>query len=300
MVKPRALITGATGFIGRQLAARLETDSWRVVRAVRSGPEGLPSGYLGLGPSPWDAGTFAAAIAVVRPDVIFHFAGVTRSNTAAAFYATNVTMCAHLLDAVAASNIHPRVVLAGSAAEYGFVPEEELPVREDMICSPITHNGISKYAQTQLGLAFNRGGERVLVTRIFNPIGTGMPEHLALGSFAAQIRSAKPILSVGNLSVERDFIDVAEAARLISALASTPANFGRIFNICSGVGYSLHDLVDKMVYLSGHPIRLQVSTERLRAGEMRCFRGSTANLEAAGLTITPSDLSLTLSRLITG
>ena len=155
-MKPRALVTGASGFVGRHLATQLETDGWHVIRAVRAEPTGLAPGYFGLGRAPWDAAHFASAIDETRPDVVFHMAGATWAESAAAFYAANVMLAAYLLDAVAASQTRPAVVLAGSAAEYGPVTDNQLPVHEEMACNPVTHNGISKYAQTLLGLAHAR------------------------------------------------------------------------------------------------------------------------------------------------
>ena len=192
------------------------------------------------------------------------------------------------------------MVLAGSAAEYGHVPEALLPVCEDAPCNPLTHNGISKHAQTMLGLAHARAGLRVLVARVFNPVGAGMPQRLALASFARQLREGCENLTVGNLEVARDFIHVAEAARLIAALASRQEVYGRIFNICSGEAFQLRPLVQEMVRLSGRPVRLDVSPALLRPGEMRQFHGSVARLTAAGLSVRVPDFSRILPELLAG
>ncbi|HET8995175.1 MAG TPA: NAD-dependent epimerase/dehydratase family protein [Acetobacteraceae bacterium] len=296
----RALVTGATGFVGRHLVAELQSAGWQVVRAVRAEPDRTPPGTLGLGCDPWTTATFAGALEQARPDVVFHMAGLTWADAPAAFYAANVMLAAHLLDAVAASDTRPAVVLAGSAAEYGYVPNSLLPVREDAPCNPVTHNGISKYAQTLLGLAHARAGLRVLVARIFNPVGTGMPQRLALASFARQLRDGCDSLTVGNLDVARDFIDVAEAARLIVALAGRPESDGQVINICSGVAFVLRPLVETMIRLTRRDVRLDVAPALLRPGEMRAFLGSTARLSAAGLTVQPPDFSRILPALLAG
>lgn len=296
----RALLTGATGFIGRHLMGQLRTEGWQVVGAVRAAPDSAPDGMLGMGPGPWDTATFAAALSQVRPDVVFHMAGLTWADSPAAFYAANVQLAAHLLDAVAASRTPPAVVLAGSAAEYGHVPESLLPVREDAPCNPVTHNGISKHAQTLLGLAHARAGLRVLVARIFNPVGAGMPRRLALASFARQLREGCESLTVGDLGVARDFIHVTEVARLIAALASRQEAYGGVFNICSGEAFQLRPLVQQMIRLSGRPVRLDVSPALLRPGEMQQFRGSVDRLTAAGLSVQVPDFSRILPELLAG
>lgn len=293
----RALVTGANGFIGQHIARRLADDGWEVVRGVRTAPLPVPSGTLALGSNQWDLACLTAALADVAPDTVFHFAGLSSAEQPVDLYATNVMLTARLLEAAASQRLPPAVVLAGSAAEYGIVSEVCQPTAEDTPCAPVTHYGISKYAQTMLGLAWARNGLRVLVARIFNPIGKGMPGHLALASFAAQIREGANVLRVGNLDVCRDFLDVAEAARLIVALASREGSYGQTVNICSGVASPLRPLVDALIQHSGRAVQLEVMADRLRPGEMRSFRGDTTRLRAAGLQPAPPDFNALLTEL---
>ena len=296
----RALVTGANGFLGRRVVARLEAEGWTVTCGVRTAPDPVLPGTIVLGSGPWTSEGLAAALAVASPEVVFHLAGSAWATPVAALYETNVMLAARLLDVAAARTPSPAVVLAGSAAEYGFVPEDRQPVTEDQPCLPVTHHAIAKYAQTQLGLAWARAGLKVLVARLFNPVGAGMPRRLALASFAAQIRAAGPKLEVGDLDVARDFIDVNEAAMLVVALAADPGNFGQVVNICSGTTVRLRPLVEKMIRLAGQPIEIAVVPTRLRVGEMRVLCGDTARLRAAGLTVRPPDFSILLPDLLHG
>jgi len=296
----RALVTGATGFVGGAVVARLEAEGWHVVRAARVPVRGSLAQTMVLGPAPWDQATFASAIASVRPDVVFHLAGVTHAPSAADMYGTNTGLAASLLDAVSASPARPAVVLMGSAAEYGNLPPDCLPAREDGPCQPVTDYGISKFAQTLLGMARARNGIAVLVARMFNPLGAGMPPQLALASFARQLRQGASRLLVGDLDVARDFIDVVEAAGLIVALASGPQNYGRVYNICSGTAVVLRPLVEELIGLSGQAVQLVVDRERLRPGEARVLFGDTARLRAAGLSVGAPDFAALLAKLIAG
>lgn len=296
----RALVTGANGFLGRRVVARLEADGWAVVRAVRAAPDPVPAGTLVLGAGPWSAASLAAALDAAAPDVVFHLAGSAWAEPVAALYETNLMLAARLLDAAAARTPSPAVVLTGSAAEYGFVPEDRQPVSEDQPCAPVTHHGIAKHAQTQLGLAWAQAGLPVLIARLFNAVGAGMPQRLALASFAAQIRDGATVLEVGDLDVMRDFIDVAEAARLIVTLAADPTRFGQVVNICSGIGVPLRPMVEDMIRRSGQPIGISVAQARLRPGEMRVLRGDTARLRAAGLAAQAPDFARLLPTLLGG
>jgi len=290
----RALVTGASGFLGRHIAARLGAAGWTVARLGRA-----PAPDTLVRPA-WDGAAFAETLAETAPDVVFHLAGSAWATPVAALYETNLMLAARLLDAVAARAAPPAVVLIGSAAELGFVAEDAQPVTEDFPCVPTTHHGIAKLAQTRLGLAWAGAGLKVLVARLFNPVGAGMPAGLALPSFAAQIRAADRVLRVGNLDVARDFIDVAEAARLIVALAGDPARFGQVVNICSGVATPLRPLVEAMIRLSGRDIAIAVDPTRVRPGEMRVLTGSIARLRAAGLLPEAPDFARLLPALLAG
>jgi len=291
----RALVTGATGFIGRALCARLRANGWQVIRAVRSSP-----GQGDIAVAHWTATGLAEVIRQASPGTIFHLAGTTRARDAEEMYRVNVGLTASLFDAVAACADRPAVVLAGSAAEYGYLPPEHLPARETGPTQPVTDYGISKYAQTLMGLSRARAGLAVLIARIFNPVGAGMPAHLALASFARQINSGVPELSVGNLDVTRDFVTVDDVASAIAQLAADPRAFGQVYNICSGEEYLLRPLVEDMIRLSGRDIRLTITSDRLRPGEMPRFVGDTRRLREFGVTIPPPDFSQVLPAILAG
>jgi GDP-4-dehydro-6-deoxy-D-mannose reductase len=192
------------------------------------------------------------------------------------------------------------VVVAGSAAEYGLVEPQALPVTEEHRCEPFTDYGISKYAQTLLSLAKSRTGVPVLVARIFNPIGQGMPSHLALANFAAQIKpgQTRSTLEVGNLEVRRDFIGAAEAARLVVGLASQKSLYGGVYNICSGEAVQLKDIVEEMGRIAGGGVDLRVDKSRFRPSDMPIFYGSTTKLKNAGFHPEVPDFSAIIKELL--
>jgi GDP-4-dehydro-6-deoxy-D-mannose reductase len=242
---------------------------------------------------------FKTLLMKFEPNVVFHLVGRTAGPPEALYHA-NCVLAANLMEAAQEIKPKPVIVLIGSAAEYGPVDELKLPVMETHACEPITPYGISKYAQTLMGLAASKAGVPVIVARVFNLVGRGMPTHLALGSFAEQLRTkAVNRLHVGNLDVERDFIDVAEAARLIIGLASSPKRYETIYNICSGRPIRLRALVETLVDLTERDIDIVADAGRLRANDILSFYGSTARLEAAGLRPSSPDFSRLLPLLLT-
>ena len=292
----RLLVTGATGFLGRHILAAATNET--VFRATRATNAAIP-GDIALGPELWTQADFSQALAATQPDIVIHCAGTAmHTRDARKCFDANVVLAAGLLNAVAKLAKPPRVILIGSAAEYGVVSREALPVAETHPCAPRTIYGVAKHAQSLLGFAFAMRGLPVLVARLFNPVGAGMPKQLALPSFARQIVGpmAQATVRVGDLSAERDFIDVEEAARLILALASLPHWPWPLVHICSGRAYRLGHLLDEMAAMSGVSVKIELDPALLRPGDMRVLAGSTKRLESANLVPRAPDFSILLPR----
>jgi nucleoside-diphosphate-sugar epimerase len=281
----RLLLTGGTGFVGRHVLAAARVAGLDVVRAARA-----------------QTGDFAQTIAAAEPDVIVHCAGVTTAPDKAAMHAANVDLTAGLLAAAAEQPRPPRIVLIGSAAEYGHVPASALPVREDWSCRPVTDYAASKHRQTLLGLALSERGYPITIARLFNPVGADMPRHLALPAIAGRLAAAGPggVVRVGNLDVARDFIDVREAARIILALAVMEAAPWPLVNVCSGRSARLGDLVDRMVALGGFDVALESDPALIRPDEAPDLTGSTARLKQIGLSPRSPDWADLLPRILAG
>jgi nucleoside-diphosphate-sugar epimerase len=294
----RLLLTGATGFLGRAVAIAAATAGVTVVRATRAARAGAAD-ELALGPGPWRRIEFARAIAAARPDAILHAAGAGHSPGAAACFEANTILAAELLDAVADMAAPPRVLLIGSAAELGFVPVEAQPVTEAFNCAPRTAYAVAKHAQTLLGVGAASRGMPVLVVRLFNPVGPGMPAGLALPSFARQIMDpATTVMRVGDLSAARDFIDVAEAARILVDLAAMPRFPWPLVNLCSGRAWRLGDLLQQMIAVSGRSLRVEPDPALQRPGDMPMLIGHTGRLAGIGLAPHEPDFARLLPTLL--
>ena len=294
----RLLLTGATGFLGRHVVAA--ATGWTVTRVTRARTASSPD-EVALGPEPWTRADFAAAIVQARPDVVLHCAGAARTPSARDCIETNAVLAAELLGGAADAHSPPRVILVGSAAEYGIVPAAAQPVAETFPCAPRTDYAVAKCAQTLLGLAAAMRGQPVLVARLFNPVGVGMPGGLALPSFARQIVSPEPnpVLRVGDLSAERDFLNVDEAARLLLALAAMPDWPWPVVNVCSGRPYRLGNLLDGLIAASGIKVRVETDPALMRPGDMPILTGSTERLASVGLAPQAPEFSTLLPRLLT-
>jgi len=217
---------------------------------------------------PIEVSTLADLLARISPTYIFHLAGTARATSAAEYYRVNTLYAAVMIDALAQAGLNTAVlVLVGSAAEYGPMPEDCLPAREDGPACPADFYGAAKLAQTHLGLVAARKGQRVLVVRPSNMIGPKMSQHLALGSFAQQLgaiaRGEKPpLLEVGDLSACRDLIDVADVAEFVVRLAETPSAIGRVVNVSTGRAVAMSDVLQMLLALFEQAGRGQVRVRR--------------------------------------
>ncbi|MFM0597982.1 NAD-dependent epimerase/dehydratase family protein [Paraburkholderia dilworthii] len=301
----RVLITGASGFIGKNLVAQLEqrgVETTTVSRRARASAASLTDGHTHrILVCPDNLDQVRDLLHNVAPQVVIHLAGSASAPSLADLYQVNTIFGANLLQAAAELPAAPKVLLIGSAAEYGPVPDAELPVRESFHCRPNTPYGVTKLAQTLHGLAAAGNGLPVTVARIFNPIGAGMSTSLALGSFADQISrfgSEGGTLFTGNLEVERDFIDVGEASRLLVELALNVEATGNIVNICTGVGYSLLDLTQRLIAASGLQVQLQYERARVGNSNVRRFVGHPGKLESLGLSVNPPNMDSLLPAML--
>lgn len=258
-----ALITGAAGFIGRNLAAFL------LEQGIQSFGLDRPTAAR---PSDWteqwfegditDAERIFSIVREVEPYYVFHLAALIKTESLADLLAVNVIGTQCLLDVVEKICPQARVLIAGTSAEYGLARPEELPIREENPLRPLSPYGVSKVAQSLLAAQYAyRHGLNIIRTRTFNLIGPGEPETLVCSAFAKQIVQIKlglrpPLIEVGNLEAERDFLDVRDAVRAYW-MAAEKGESGQVYNICSGSSVSIRKLLETLIDLAN--IHVQVN-----------------------------------------
>jgi len=285
----RVLITGVRGFTGRHLAARLRQGAHRQLFGIGTA-EDKPAaldGYYACDLA--DAFRVEQVIDEVRPDVVYHLAGVTSGVNPEQIRAINEGGFAHLCDSLRRSAVRRdravRLLTVGSAAELGSRGAARLPVGEDADCYPETPYGRTKYEVTRRAQAESVDGPlEIVVARAFNLVGPGMGTHLAFGRFAAQIaafrRGETDALRCGNLSSRRDFIDVRDAVDAYIAIARD-GRAGELYNISSGRSYEIGDLLRRMIAASGVDVPVFVESAAQRPGDLADIYGDPSKTAAA-------------------
>ena len=282
----RVLITGAGGFVGPYVAARLRHDFGDRVEIYSFSRSGGSARAAGTEYS-LDVTDFIAArrtIERIRPTHVVHLAGVASIQNAVAN--AEIAWKVHLFGAL---NIAQAVVqcvpdsiflYVGSGQVYGASAQSGHPLDEATLLAPTNVYTASKAAADLAVGSMVGSGLRSIRFRPFNHTGPNQSEDFALPSFAMQIARIKaglqePVLRVGNLAVERDFLDVRDvAAAYVRAVAmSEEIEPGTIFNIASGVPYRMDSLLTRLIELSGAKIEVETDQRRLRAGDIPRFVG---------------------------
>jgi GDP-4-dehydro-6-deoxy-D-mannose reductase len=259
------LVTGATGFVGHYVLDALKARNTepsntgtRVVVLGRRRPPDWPEGDF-VCTDLTDAANVREAIAQISPDFVIHTAGRTPPAPDEDLYRANFWATMHLLTALRSSHKAVRVVLAGSAAELGPVETKDLPVDEAHAGYPTTAYGRSKLLATAAGLA-ERGPLDVVVARVFNPIGPGMPASHAFGRFADRLTDpgSDPLdLEVGDLDARRDFVDVRDVAHAMIAVA-LHGQSRLVYNVGTGRSRRVGEGLDRLIQLSNRSVRVRI------------------------------------------
>jgi GDP-4-dehydro-6-deoxy-D-mannose reductase len=175
------------------------------------------------------------------------------------------------------------VLLVGSADEYGISELERMPIPETHTVSPTSPYALAKSIQNQYGVMFRAlYGVDTVMTRSFNHTGPGQRDDFVLPNFARQVAEIKrgkrePVMSVGDLDVRRDFLDVRDVCDAYVALLMKGRS-GETYNVCSGSSYRIRDLLEKMCALAGVEVTIKVDKARLRPVDMRELRGDPSKI----------------------
>ena len=227
-----------------------------------------------------------------KPDYIFHFAA--QSSNLDSFeepkqtFEMNLLGTLNLLEAVVRNKLDSSIIIAGSSEEYGKVEKSELPISEENPLRPQNPYAVSKIAASYLSYQYAKTYNlRLIRTRSFNQEGPRRQERYVISSFAKQIVEIEnglkvPVIEVGNLEAERDFLDVRDAVRAYWML-SMKGEVGEVYNICSMKPRRVKDILDALLVLSlKNNIRVNIDPKRMRPSEVPLFYGN--NGKARSLT----------------
>jgi nucleoside-diphosphate-sugar epimerase len=249
-VSRRALVTGAGGFVGAHLVARLVRDGWDVVPLVRPGS---PTSRLpGVEVDLTDAAALAAAVRSAAPEVAFHLAAARAKDDAGQRLATAAVNAVSGLHLVEALPEHCVVVRLGSSTEYA---EQPGPMDESAPLHPRGFFGATKAAGSLLlTAAATERGLRSAVLRAFQVYGPGDQPGRLVPTVLRAAATGDPLPLTGP-GLRRDWVfvdDVVDACVLAALADDLPG--GTVLNIGTGVQTANEELVATAERVTGRRI----------------------------------------------
>jgi nucleoside-diphosphate-sugar epimerase len=267
----RVCITGASGFIGRHLLARLIEEGARPSLLLRytSRPdhELLPAETLAN--CRVTRGDIADPAALRRAmddcDTIFHLAaliGIPYSyESPEEVVRVNVTGTQNVLERAREAGT-PRVVITSTSEVYGSAQAVPMPL--DHPLNAQSPYAASKIAADQLGLSYHRSfGLPVSILRPFNTYGSGQSSRAVIPVILSQALRGQKI-QLGNLDSTRDFTWAGDTARAFLLAASRKEMIGRVCTCGTGVETSIGQLVELAGKLTGRTLQIDQQQDRMR------------------------------------
>ncbi len=274
----RILITGYTGFVGNYL---VDACRKRYPQAALFGMGGR-TGHV----APHERTDLQLLIADMtrheevqqvvdqaRPDLVFHLAA--QSSVAFSWQhpletlKVNAEGTVHLLETLRTIQPTPRVVLIGSGEQYGMIQPEDNPIREECPFRPANPYAVSKCAQDLYGYQYFAAYHLPVVrARPFNHFGPRQSSTFVIANFARQIAlieagKAQPVLRVGNLQGQRDFLPVEDVVDAYLALADL-GQPGEAYNIGSGQPRSIQSILDLLLTLTNVRVDIAIDPALVR------------------------------------
>jgi GDP-4-dehydro-6-deoxy-D-mannose reductase len=271
------LITGASGFIAQHVAGILQAAGQRVVGAdLRATAKTRFDDWFVTDLT--DEHETRQLVAHAKPTIVYHLVGLIR-GTDEALYQSNVVTARNLLEVLQREAPSTRIVLVGSAAEYGMVPLEHQPVRESYVGAPVNTYGRTKRELSELAATVARErGQHVVIARPFNVIGAGVPDALVIGAIVKRLREALSgapprSITVGRTDSVRDFIAVEDVASALIAIGDR-GSAGESYNVCTGEGHTIGEALDRLAALAGEAISFERDQSLMRSGDVDAMVGS--------------------------
>lgn len=259
----KCLILGGGGFLGSHLSETLLAQGYDVRIFDRPNLLRFRTSHLNS-PLEWIEGDFVnrehVAHAVCGCDIVYHLVSTTlpRSSNENPAYdvETNVVGTLHLLEAARKHKVKKIIFASSGGTVYGS--PQQVPIRESHPTEPICSYGIAKLTiEKYLGLFHSLYGMEYCVLRLANPFGERQRIAAAQGAVAVFLDKALRNESIeiwGDGSVIRDYFHVSDAASALEK-AITYQGTNRVFNIGSGVGQSLNEILNAIEVLLGTAVK---------------------------------------------
>lgn len=291
MNNKKILITGFSGFVSRHFLTYLQDNDCDVeVYGVDLRPPAFDLTAFHRMKITYqtvnllDTESVKSFLNQIRPDYILHLASF--SSVAYSWkhpikcFQNNTNIFLNIIAAVQELQLACRVLSVGSSEEYGNVAEQDLPLREDAGLLPCSPYAVARVAQEMLSRVYaDSYGVDIVMTRSFNHIGPWQDTRFVVPGFISRIAAirnagkAQGVIETGDLSIVRDFVDVRDVVRAYHDLLLY-GRPGELYNVCSGLGNRLSDIVEMIARILAVDIDTVVNPELIRLSDNHIIIGS--------------------------
>jgi GDP-6-deoxy-D-talose 4-dehydrogenase len=267
---PEVLLIGSHGFTGRHLVSALLPlaglnifESWKFGLDLR------------------DSNSILSCLRATNPDIVVNLAAISSVSKTdiRAIYEVNAFGTLNLLEALRETAFHGRLVMASSANIYGHQSDGLL---DESVCPrPVNHYGISKTMAESYCAMFSSGAMQIVIVRPFNCIGVGQSEDFVVAKIIRHFREKRDSIQLGNLNVRRDFSDIRDVSEMYRLVITVP-EVPPVIQFCSGVTWSLGEIIAALEKITGHPLRIVVDPAFVRKNDLMLQQGSRRLLDHLG------------------
>lgn len=289
------LITGCGGFVGTHYLSYLQDRNFKgeIVGIGTSPPLRRPAQlkYSFETLNLLNANRLEQVIKKYKPRFCVHLASM--SSVALSWvnpnqsFTNNTNVFLNLVEAIRKYSPETRILSVGSSEQYGPGIVEGVLYAESDRLVPENPYSVARCAQEQLARVYIAGfGLDIVMTRSFNHIGPGQRERFVISRFCRLFAKALDdgaaflVMPTGDLQVTRDFLDVRDVVVAYDAILHR-ADTGSVYNVCSGRGVLLFDVVNQLSEMSGVHFRTRIDESLLRPIENRMIVGSRKLLTTA-------------------
>lgn len=267
-MKKSVLVIGDTGLIGRYLCKALEADD--LYRLYRAHDFSL------------DVTDYQSILPVIKdtkPDFVINLAALASldKNRLDEIISINCAGALNVLEALSACGFKGKAIMASSAYVYGNDVSSLLKETSDL--DPLNHYACSKVFVENISNLY-RNKFDLIITRTFNCIGVGQKREFLIPKLVSFFAKREKVIDVFNTNSVRDFIDVRDVAILYKRLLEkTEYDY---YNICSGVGVSIKELIGVLSRITGHYPEIRVNGSR----PGNCMQGCVGRLNSLNFVRT--------------
>lgn len=285
----RVLVTGALGFVGPYLVEALrrsyENNIEIIATAKKAGQHAM------LGPvraiDVTDRTAVEDAIVGSNPTHVMHLAGIAAPTAVNAdpdeAWRVHLQGTLNLARVILKRAPDCWLINVGSALVYGESAKAGRALDENALLAPLDEYSASKAAADLALGPLIRSGLKCIRLRPFNHTGPGQSEAFVVPAFAMQIvrieaQLAPPVIRVGNLGAQRDFLDVRDVANAYALVMKDLERLesGTVLNIASGIPRRISDILASLIARSRVEISVEQDPMRQRPGDLPILLGDAS------------------------